>query len=331
MPLKTFILLFFIIMLLPNCKKDALDVNNHSLIWSNNTYCAFTDLIWYNNKWYCVFREAESHAGTNGFLRLMESEDAKKWKVSTIFKMEGMDIRDPKLFTGFKNELIVSAGVLNSAREFENVLWKFNNASSSWSEPFYMSVKGNWLWRITREGNRMYSIGYTTRTTSASPVNTKISCYVTDENSFPTFKLLGSEILTDGCPSETSMNFIGSKIYMVTRRDCDNKNTWLGISDLSFSNVQWNNLDIILQSPNMINTPHGIYVSGRIYTPGDKVGLFKLDTTKLKLDKVAELPSRLDTGYPGLVYEKDSLWISYYSTENERSRAIYLSAIRLKR
>jgi hypothetical protein len=40
-------------------------------IWSEAPHSAFTDLIRWNDRWYCAFREAQKHVGTQGQLRII--------------------------------------------------------------------------------------------------------------------------------------------------------------------------------------------------------------------------------------------------------------------
>ena len=47
-------------------------------IWDQAPHNAFTDLIHWEGKFYCAFREGKGHAGDLGKLRVLSSVDGKK-------------------------------------------------------------------------------------------------------------------------------------------------------------------------------------------------------------------------------------------------------------
>ncbi|MEX6688447.1 hypothetical protein QTN47_13115 [Danxiaibacter flavus] len=328
-PVDAFWFVFGTFLMLLSCNKDTFPsgLTNFGKIWSNNNYSAFTDLIRYNNLWYCVFREADSHVGTNGTIRVLVSDNARNWRSLSVLQIPENDLRDPKFVINFKHELCIYAGAIHKPNSLQNIVWVLNTSDLIWGNPINMQVKDDWLWRINNNLKEMYSFAYS----GNGNAGTKISYYLSDAGSFPNFKLQRANIIDDGCPSETAMTFQDSTIYVIARRDCGDKNSWLGISDQAVRKIEWFNLNMILQSPSMINTPHGIFVAGRIYPPSDiKVAIFKLNTSNRALEKITNLPSGYDTGYPGLAFYNDSLYISYYSADESNFRAIYLSAYKLK-
>jgi len=44
-------------------------------IWDQATHSAFTDLIRFQGRWLCCFREATTHASKDGTIRIIESAD----------------------------------------------------------------------------------------------------------------------------------------------------------------------------------------------------------------------------------------------------------------
>src|SRR6188472_116847 len=66
-------------------------------IWNEGSHNAFTDLIRFNNKWFCTFRESEAHVGGNGKLRVIVSDDGETWTSAALLAEDGIDLRDPKL------------------------------------------------------------------------------------------------------------------------------------------------------------------------------------------------------------------------------------------
>ena len=70
--------------------------------------------------------------------------------------------------------------------------------------------------------------------------------------------------------------------------------------------------------------------SGRLKLPDDqrRTVLWWLDPEAGKVTEILRLPSAGDTSYPGLVLHEGLLWISYYSTHEEKT-SIYLAKVRL--
>ena len=51
-------------------------------IWHGENHSAFTDLVRFDGKWFCTFREAEGHVGGNGIMRVLASNDGERWESS---------------------------------------------------------------------------------------------------------------------------------------------------------------------------------------------------------------------------------------------------------
>ena len=48
-------------------------------IWDAAPHNAFTDLLRFRDRWWCTFREAESHGDSIGTLRVLVAEDGDTW------------------------------------------------------------------------------------------------------------------------------------------------------------------------------------------------------------------------------------------------------------
>src|SRR5207244_2147607 len=79
-------------------------------IWDKAPHSAFTDLLRWRGKWYCVFREAEAHVGGDGKLRVLESTDGKSWQAVALIAEDGIDLRDPHLSITPDDRLMIVAG-----------------------------------------------------------------------------------------------------------------------------------------------------------------------------------------------------------------------------
>ena len=66
----------------------------------------------------------------------------------------------------------------------------------------------------------------------------------------------------------------------------------------------------------------------RLHDGGTRTSLCWLDVEKGALEEFQELPPGGDTGYAGLEWHDDLLWVSYYSS-HEGKAAVYLGKVEL--
>ncbi|HBE42193.1 MAG TPA: hypothetical protein DDW27_13470, partial [Bacteroidales bacterium] len=59
-------------------------------IWDQAEHNAFTDIIKYEGKYYCTFREGGGHvpwpSGIDGKIRILVSKDGEKWKSAGLLE-----------------------------------------------------------------------------------------------------------------------------------------------------------------------------------------------------------------------------------------------------
>ena len=65
--------------------------------WKAGRHNAFTDLCYFRQRYYLVFRQASSHHSKDGFLRVMSSVQGKKWRTVAVLHHPAADLRDGKL------------------------------------------------------------------------------------------------------------------------------------------------------------------------------------------------------------------------------------------
>lgn len=80
-------------------------------IWDKAPHNAFTDLIRWDGRFYCVFREGRGHASTDGKVRALESKDADVWQSAALIALEGYDLRDAHVSVTPDNRLMLIGGV----------------------------------------------------------------------------------------------------------------------------------------------------------------------------------------------------------------------------
>ena len=57
-------------------------------IWNEAPHNAFTDLVRFKDRWYCVFREGKGHVSPDGALRVLTSANGKQWESAALLTSE---------------------------------------------------------------------------------------------------------------------------------------------------------------------------------------------------------------------------------------------------
>ena len=122
----------------------------------------FTDLEIWNDKLYCTFRVGTGHGvvGDNAIIRIIVSDDGVKWETTGELKIEGHDLRDPKLSVTPDNHLMVST----VKRHYNNGKWTHQSLSYFSADgrkgegPYEVGPVNRWLWRTTWHDGRAYNI-----------------------------------------------------------------------------------------------------------------------------------------------------------------------------
>jgi len=79
----------------------------------------------------------------------------------------------------------------------------------------------------------------------------------------------------------------------------------------------------------MLELPDGRLVAAvRLYDGRTRTGLCWVDPKAGTLTEFLTLPSGGDTSYPGLVWEDNLLWVSYYAS-HEGKTSIYLAKVKI--
>jgi len=66
-------------------------------LWDKAQHNAFTDLVRFQERWWCVFREGEKHVSPDGALRVITSSDGETWESAALLQSATEDLRDGKL------------------------------------------------------------------------------------------------------------------------------------------------------------------------------------------------------------------------------------------
>jgi hypothetical protein len=179
------------------------------------------------------------------------------------------------------------------------------------------------LWRTTWHNQKAYNFGY------ACGEKKSLRLYSsTDGKSFET---LVENLNIKGYPNETSIVFKGDTAFCLLRCDGENKSGLLGISLPPYTVWNWKDLGVRIGGPAMMLLPEGRFLASvRLYGGDDwnpaRTSLCWLDSQSGKLTEALTLPSGGDTSYAGMVFHDGILWISYYSSHEEKT-AIYLAKV----
>jgi hypothetical protein len=312
-------------------------------IWDQGKHNAFTDLIRWQGKWYCTFREAEAHVGGDGKLRVLESGDGTKWEPVGLVVEEGIDLRDPHLSISPDDRLMIVAGG-SVYRGTKTIMGRqprvsFSKDGRTWTPPQRVLAEGDWLWRVTWHEGKCYGVAYNAaaRQTKEAKEAAKESKAVSSEPAEWKLKLVVSpdgvkyDVITHlgvpGHPNETTLRFLpDGKLMAMVRREGGSTFGWLGTSTAPYKEWSWNETKHRFGGPNFIVLPNGRLVgSSRLYT-GPKTTIAHM--TSSTYEPRLSLPSGGDTSYAGLVWHDDLLWVSYYSSHEGKSN-IYVAKVKL--
>jgi len=314
------------------------------MIWSGAPHNAFTDIIRYNNQFFCAFREGSAHipglTGTNGKIRVLVSADGDVWKSHALLGKNGYDLRDSKLSITPKGKLMMVMGgsVYNGKQLISRLphISFFDDKKAAFSDPAPIKIDkkvqsdNDWLWSVNwnYKSKTAYGVLYQSinkSTTKAHLLKTK------DGKKYRLVSTLG----IDNMPTEATVTFNDKNEMLILLR-CDQKDNNMGLLGKSVSPYEvwnWKNVGVRLGGPNIIPFENGKYIVGtRSFDNNNqpKTSLFIYDETPGNLNKMFDLPSGGDTSYPGMLIYDDHLWVSYYASHEGKAQ-IYLAKISLNK
>jgi hypothetical protein len=315
-------------------------------IWDAAPHNAFTDLIRFDNRWICTFRESDAHVGGEGKLRVLTSSDGKKWESVALLAEKGIDLRDPKLSITADGRLMIVAG--GSVYEGKKLLGRqprvaFSKDGKDWTPTKRILSEGEWLWRVTWQGSKCYGVSYdaSQRTTSAAKeaatsgkvkpgaADWKLKLWVSADGE--KYDLI-THLDVPGHPNETTLRFgPNEEMVALVRREGGNQNGWVGTSQAPYKEWAWKELSARIGGPNFLFVPDGpILAATRLHEPKVRTALSLFDPKAGTLTETFTLPSGGDTSYAGLVWHDNYLWVSYYSTHEKKS-SIYFAQLKVRK
>lgn len=291
--------------------------------WKAGRHNAFTDLCYFRQRYYLVFRQASSHHSKDGFLRVMSSVQGKKWRTVAVLHHPAADLRDGKLVVTPEGtlQLLAAAAFHNkTSRAYQSYLWSSTDGKD-WSEPQEVGEADYWLWRLSWLGDQAYAVAY------KCGADRHIRLY--QQNSAGQFDVLAPRIYDQGYANEAALLFDkDNKAWCLLRKDPDHGQ--LGYAAAPYQHWNWLDIGCRIGGPQAIFTPSGqILAVVRLYDQQVRTSLVTLDQQKGELTELMALPSGGDTSYAGMVLRGTELLISYYSSHQGRS-AIYTALVAIE-
>ena len=300
-------------------------------IWDHAEHNALTDLLSFQGQFYCTFRESDCHVfGKDGIIRILVSEDGKAWNSHSIIEKKGVDLRDPKLSISPENQLMLL--VEEVIYEKEKALSRhssvsFHQKQNLWTTLQHICRPFDWLWRIEWHENKAWGVSYRP---GKEKWRTWLFC---SEDGLNWNEVIEWDI--PGGANETTLRFLddGTMVALVRRNFKTNGFAWIGTSTSPYKKWNWKETKHHIGGPDFIVLPdQKMWAAGRVVERNPYGWFQKTALFSMELDKIQPallLPSGgIDCSYPGMVYHDQQLWVSYYSSHEEKT-AIYLAKIDL--
>jgi len=296
-------------------------------IWDKAPHNAFTDLLFHKKRWYCVFREGSEHVSPDGSLRVIVSDDGKKWESLALVTHPVEDLRDAKISVTPDGRLMLNGAGMQAEKDirYHSFSWFSDDDGKTWSKENRIGDPGFWLWRVQWHRGKAYTMGYRTDRERTE----RITRFYRSEDGKNYETLIPEVNIDKGVGEDTILFRDDDSALCLFRHETGDKMAFLGKSNPPYDEWEWIKLNKRIGGPNMIQLPDGRIISAvRLYDGGARTSLCWLDPDKGTLTECLKLPSGGDTSYAGLVLKGDVLWVSYYSSHEEKT-AIYLAKVKL--
>ena len=297
-------------------------------IWNQAPHNAFTDLVRHQGRWYCVFREGSKHVSPDGSLRLITSTDGESWKPIALVSHPDFDLRDAKLTVLPDGRFMLNGAGMQADRDvrYHSMSWFSNDRGKTWSEANIIGDPGFWLWRAHLHDGKLWCFGYETL---RDRTKRGFRLYRSDDGI--DYETIVPQVNIDRGVGEDRILFRRDDTALcLLRHETGDKMAFLGESSAPYTSWTWKKLNRRIGGPNMIKLPDGNIVAvTRLYDKRARTSLSWLDPGKGTLTECLTLPSGGDTSYAGLVWHDEQLWISYYSSHEDKT-SIYLARVRFE-
>ena len=291
-------------------------------IWDQAPHNAFTDLLRRDGRWYCVFREGQKHVSPDGALRVITSEDGDEWESLSLVTHATDDLRDAKISVAPDGRFMLNGAGMRADDEirYHSMVWFSDDKAKTWSEGTIIGDPGFWLWRVAWHKATAYSMGYRTDRDR----DQRIFRFYKSDDGIHYQPYIERVNVPNGVGEDKLMFLEDDSALCLLRHETGSKTALLGNSQPPYTDWTWKDLGVRIGGPNMLQLPDGrIIAVTRLYYPTARTSLSWLDPEAGTLTEALALPSGGDTSYAGMVFHQGLLWISYYSSHEEKT-CIYL-------
>lgn len=309
----------------------TLDIVKVNRIWDEAPHNAFTDLVRWNGKFYCAFREGRGHVSTDGKIRILESKDADLWQSAALVELQGYDLRDAHLSVTPQGSLMLLGGAAPRKQDNQSAptgtFVCFSKNGRTWSNPAIVIKPGRWLWCATWHNGKAYGVSY-----AADDNMPYLELHISSDGI--NWQSHVARLFGEGYPTEVTLRFDEDETcYALVRRDqMDSRpsSALLGVSRPDYTKWQWHDLGAQFNGfggPNLVKTSGGHWIgAGRMHDGGAHTALTCVNVKNGTMSKLMRLPGGGDTSYPGLVWYDGILYVSYYSSHEGKTN-IYLAKV----
>ncbi len=282
---------------------------------------AYTDLLHFRNRWFCVFREGMSAASRDGAVRVLSSSDGEVWIPSALLALPDADLREPKLSATPEGRLLVNAMATYGDHSRRTMVW-LSPDGRDWTQPEAAGEPGFILYRPSWTMGRGYAMGHSAGRATA------LRLYTTTDG--VRYSVHSPEIPVPGEPTEASLLFLpDGTACALLRREGEAPTAQFGRSRSPYRGWTWSGLTKTVAGPNLIRLPdERVLAAARLVDDTVRTSLCWIDPHEGAMAEFFALPSSGDTGYPGLAYHGGLLWVSYYSS-HEGQAMIYVARLKL--
>jgi len=313
-----------------------IEILSHRSIAVGNRHHGFTDLAKWKGRYYCAFREGDSHISRTGRTFVMASDDLENWEVNTIVQGGYSDVRDPKLLAT-EDRLFVYCPVWDH-RNQADVKFEINRRLSvysytddgrEWTDPDPVYEPGWAFWRPITHGGVHYVASYKAGKDPNSIEKPKAEDWrvglLRSEDGIEWEHV--SDIWSGQTANETQIIALDDgRLLALVRREHRPKgyaNNCVAVAEPPYTDWRRSEVKNVVQGPAMCKLGGHILVGGRTYHPpysdmieiAPQMSLLELDTNEMQTKTIMHLPSWGDCSYPGfVVLSDDEVAVSYYSS-----------------
>ncbi|MEZ5940150.1 MAG: sialidase family protein [Planctomycetaceae bacterium] len=294
-------------------------------IWDKAPHNAFTDLLFRDGRWFCVFREGSKHVSPDGSIRVITSTDGDEWTSLALISHPTDDLRDAKISVTPDGRFMLNGAGMQADKpiRYHSMSW-FSPDGKTWDEGRRIGDPGFWLWRSQWHNGMAYSMGYATNRDRT----TRTLRFYRSADGITYEPWIEKVNVPNGVGEDRILFQKDGTALCLLRHETGTKQGLLGTSVAPYKEWTWKELNLRIGGPNMIELPDGrILAATRLYAPKTRTSLSWLDVEAGTLTECLTLPSGGDTSYPGMVLHNGILWVSYYSSHEEKT-CIYLAKVK---